>query len=971
MSEIDPVILELRADLGRYRAELKSTTSLVEVQLGRQEKSAQKLEAQMRRSSGAISGSLKGIAASLGTAFGAREIVGLIDNFTRLQNSLRVSGLEGAKLASVQSSLLALSSKYGVSVNDLAGLYGKSALSAKELGASSAQLLQITEASAQALKITGTSAVQAQGALLGLTQALGGSKVQAQEYNQIIEGGLQPLLQVVANTEKYGGSLGKFRAAVVDGKVSSQEFYQAILTGSAQLDAQASKATLTLAGAFTALGSNLVVLTGQYAESSGVTTAFANSIEYLSNNLDSIIPALAVIATFMGTRYVAGAVAATISSGALTAAFASMGIGASAAVGPIAALSAVLRANPIGIVVTAVAALAAGLTYLAFESAKTSKAAQDVNNSIAEQDAKFADLKQKISGAAGESNKLTNEQRTLITATAGLTNQVDALGTAWGKVAASAKAAELAQARATLSQANSNFISKDAEFRSSKTQLNARTAGVPQSARSRIPGIKRTVDQAQLSFDQRRNAAQNAVIARDELRRIENRKLETFRPVTVASAPKPGKAPKAAKTPKGREKSGPSQSELDARADAQERALNQEVLRAKASLATNIEARAEYEIEALANEREQRNVDLAANKDLTKSQRAAQQAIIDELFGSASKFDPKTGIETQGKTSLIQQQIVRDKQAQLAEELAQLSEIENQGKVADLDNQLSLATSNKERRRIALEIVAIEGASKIAGLEAQLALQGISDEKKKELAASIANAKAEQSRAKANAKIGTSGALEQYRRQIDSVNFSDSAEQFGVDAIKDLNKGLAEAIVNGGSLGDVLENTGKRFLAQLLEIAIQLLIIKPLLAALGVDSGSSEQRKDEGSGGSSAGDIGKAIGGVIGAIFGRASGGPVRAGQTYRVNESQQEFFKPTVNGNIIPLSQMNAVASSQSSGNQTVTLMVQLSGDLDARIQSQSANIAVQVVRQAAPSIREAAVNETLRRGQRSRIGG
>ena len=153
-SEIDPIILELRADLGKYRADLQSTTSQVQRLLGNQEKSAQRLEAQMRKSSGAIGASLRGLAGTLGTYFTGRELTGLIDSFTRLQNQLRVSGLEGEGLLRVQSTLLDMSTRYGVSIEELANLYGKSSQAASELGASEAQLLQITEASALELLIS-------------------------------------------------------------------------------------------------------------------------------------------------------------------------------------------------------------------------------------------------------------------------------------------------------------------------------------------------------------------------------------------------------------------------------------------------------------------------------------------------------------------------------------------------------------------------------------------------------------------------------------------------------------------------------------------------------------------------------------------------------------------------------------------------------------------------------------------------
>ena len=157
MAEIDPVILQLKAEFGQYLSTLKSTTTKVDQLLGTQEKKVKQLERQFERSSGQISGSLKGLAGTLATYFTGRELVGLIDNFTRLQNSLRVAGLEGQNLASVQERLYAIGAKYGTSVNALADLYGKNAQNAKELGASQQQLLQITESTSQALLITGVS----------------------------------------------------------------------------------------------------------------------------------------------------------------------------------------------------------------------------------------------------------------------------------------------------------------------------------------------------------------------------------------------------------------------------------------------------------------------------------------------------------------------------------------------------------------------------------------------------------------------------------------------------------------------------------------------------------------------------------------------------------------------------------------------------------------------------------------------
>lgn len=249
-------------------------------------------------------------------------------------------------------------------------------------------MLQITEASAQALKISGTSAAQAQGALLGLSQALAAGTVRAEEYNQILEGGLQPLLQVAANTDKYGGSLARLRQAVIDGKVSSQELFDSILAGSAQLDAQASKATLTLAGALEALTSQLTVYVGQSAQANGATAALAGGIKLLADNIDVIVPALALIAATMGTSMVVSALAGSRAFFALTAALGGAATAAEAATFAFGGLGAVLT-GPVGIA-AAVVAVGAGLVYLANSSYDAEAAAKDLEQASQNTEATLA-----------------------------------------------------------------------------------------------------------------------------------------------------------------------------------------------------------------------------------------------------------------------------------------------------------------------------------------------------------------------------------------------------------------------------------------------------------------------------------------------------------------------------------------------------------------------------------------------------
>jgi tape measure domain-containing protein len=928
--EVDPLILEIRADLKQYRAQLQSTTSLVTSSLGRQEGSIRDLERQMQRSSGAISSSLGSIAGALAGAFSVQQIGALIDNFTRLQNSLRVSGLEGQNLANVQSQLLDLSARYGVSINELADLYGKSSQAASDLGASEAQLVQITEASAQALKITGTSAVAAQGALLGLTQALSSGTVRAEEFNQINEGGLRPLLQVAANTERFGGSVAKLRAAVVEGTVTSKEFYQAILNGSAELEGKANKATLTLAGAFTALSSQLTVYVGEASASNGVTAALAAGIGALADNLDKIIPALATIGAVIGVRYVAGLVAATVASTGLK--VASIGLAAALNGTTAAATKTALAMNALGKTVPflAVTALVTALGYLVTESNNLADATANATDKLADAEERFKTYK-----SAAEAAGIPVGKSGATAEIAG--DKFDILGGAIGRttakyveLAANARLAAIAVSQANIAEA--------------QTSLNKSRSRVVAGQFNAFGGVLSRLDIIGGESD-RQNIAQQRALIRQERANIKFLSTlpdgvikppptedATTTPTTGAGTSRAGRAVGGS-----RGASGPSADEIEERFNRELIALTQQTLSAQQSVAKSADEKAEFELRSIELAKSQAIEGIKAEKDYTNAQK---QRLIQQIETLA--FEEEEAVAAR-------------KRADLAQEAADLAEIQARNAIAALQNEYDLATSIKDRARIAAQIAETETQAALDAVDRQLLDKEISDAKRQQLEAIRAGILIAGDRRALDAQNGNLSPSAQYLKDINELDFGDETEKFGVDALKDLNRGLADAIVNGGNLGDVLEDTGKRFLAQLIELTFQLLVIKPLLESLG----------------GAMGGTGGAVGGFF-SLFGgksRASGGPVSAGQVYRVNEgTRPEYFRPNTGGDIIPLSKMKATPNPQGGGGVSV-VRLELSGDIDARIQSQSAQVAVEVVRAAAPSIVDAGAAKAQRDMGRPRL--
>lgn len=135
---------------------------------------------------------------------------------------------------------------------------------------------------------------------------------------------------------------------------------------------------------------------------------------------------------------------------------------------------------------------------------------------------------------------------------------------------------------------------------------------------------------------------------------------------------------------------------------------------------------------------------------------------------------------------------------------------------------------------------------------------------------------------------------EQKRTQLESLKTAqqglvDAQKYFGnaaVDALEDL-------IVNGARAEDVV----KKLASSLAKAALQALLIGegPLAGLFGTKG------------------LNGAAGGLFGGInlFGRATGGPVNAGQPYRVGERGPETFVPTSPGKIIPAGRAGGITLS------------------------------------------------------------
>jgi tape measure domain-containing protein len=247
-------------------------------------------------------------------ALGLNQIRLLADGYTSFTNRLRSAGIEGQKLHDMQTKLFDIAQKYGVQLEAIGSLYGRVSQAQNDLGASNQQIMQTVEGAAAAVRVYGASTGEQAGAIRQLSQMLGNAKVQMQEFNSLNDGA-RPILQAVANgIDRFGGSVSKLRAEVMQGGFDTKEFFAGMQKGLPDIIAQAQTMPLTIGAGFQVLNNALGQYIGQTDQALGATQRISLGMAALANNLDVIMPILGAIILAIGARYVGAIGLATVAT---------------------------------------------------------------------------------------------------------------------------------------------------------------------------------------------------------------------------------------------------------------------------------------------------------------------------------------------------------------------------------------------------------------------------------------------------------------------------------------------------------------------------------------------------------------------------------------------------------------------------------------------------------------------------------
>jgi hypothetical protein len=335
-------------------------------------------------------------------------------------------------------------------------------------------------------------------------------------------------------------------------------------------------------------------------------------------------------------------------------------------------------------------------------------------------------------------------------------------------------------------------------------------------------------------------------------------------------------------------------------------------------------------------------------------------------------------------TKLRKEAIARERQARIERETAAAAERKLELDEADLSNrqevleaQGALATTAEDRREIELQLLELQLEEQRLRLRAIIAMaervktsETANAEEKRD-----AEAQAELARGRlqtldkieAGQREGvmrdTAGPIEAYGRSLKrtSAEVNEDFERIAVSGLQSLNDQLADAIMNGESLGEVFHNVANSIIRDLIRIAIQQLVVKTIMNAMGVSmpSGGMDLGGMVGTSSAGSGSFFDNLSGMM-----RATGGPVTSGKPYIVGERGPELMVPGRSGTVVPNTEL-ARMTTGGAGGMTIALSIPINAP---GATAETVAMIDRRIRAAAPVLVSAAQRATMKALTRTR---
>lgn len=231
------------------------------------------------KSSSQFAATLTPLAAAIGAMITVQTIKQwgqMAEQFTLFQSRINRLSPDLDTAAASYQSLLTISSKTGSSMGDTVKLWESLTGTLTALGATNAQVLQLTGTLQKIGTIGGSSAEETSNALRQLSQGLAGGTLRAEEFNSVIENTPELARQIAKG---FGVSLGQLRQMMLDGQITAEKLFEVLLGRSQDVNAEFEKLPRTIGQASNALTTQFGAALSVIDKATGASRTLAAALD--------------------------------------------------------------------------------------------------------------------------------------------------------------------------------------------------------------------------------------------------------------------------------------------------------------------------------------------------------------------------------------------------------------------------------------------------------------------------------------------------------------------------------------------------------------------------------------------------------------------------------------------------------------------------------------------------------------------
>jgi len=279
----DKVIVELKAELDQYNANVTRAEKNFSRSMGNIERSAGTTERFVTRSAAAMTAAFAGVS----VIAVAQAFLAVAERAKQMDAQLRLATSTYGSFAQAQEDSRRIAQNTRSGLEETTKLYGNFIRASQETGRSQAEAARATETFTKALKLGGAGAQETASATLQFSQALASGVLRGDEFNSIMEA--SPRLARLLATA-LGVPIGQLRAMAEEGQITADVLFKALTDKkfTAGIDNEFKTLPVTFDEAMTQIGNTATIVFGAFDRGGEFSTALANFITGGTQGFDDL-----------------------------------------------------------------------------------------------------------------------------------------------------------------------------------------------------------------------------------------------------------------------------------------------------------------------------------------------------------------------------------------------------------------------------------------------------------------------------------------------------------------------------------------------------------------------------------------------------------------------------------------------------------------------------------------------------------